>query len=105
MRNAPPPARRDEPAEKLSPAGMVATGATAQLAAAAAKAPQGPDIAPVGDRTRKLRLWIAYGLMIAYALFMFVPFSWTVVTSFKIRADALNLELIPNPISLAGWQY
>ncbi len=105
MRNAPPPPRSNEPAEKLSPAGMVATGAAAQPAAAAAKASEGPEVAPVGDRTRKLRLWIAYGLMIAYALFMFVPFSWTVVTSFKIRADALNLELIPNPISLAGWQY
>lgn len=104
MRNAPPPPRKNEPVQKLSPAGMVATGATAQLAAAG-KVSDGPEVAPVGDRTRTLRLWIAYGLMMAYALFMFVPFSWTVVTSFKIRADALNLDLIPNPISLAGWQY
>ena len=106
MRNAPPPPRRDEPEEPaLRPAGMVAAGASAQLAAAASKAAEAPGVAPVGDRTRSLRLWIAYALMIAYALFMFVPFTWTVVTSFKLRSDSLNLDLIPDPVSLAGWQY
>ena len=106
MRNAPPPPRRSEPEDpSLRPAGMVDAASGAQLAAAAAASAGAPAVAPVGDRTRNVRLWIAYGLMLAYALFMFVPFSWTVVTSFKVRADALNLDLIPNPISLAGWQF
>jgi multiple sugar transport system permease protein len=104
MRNAPPPPPSAKGKDALSPAGMVAAGSGAQLALAAQKT-GAPDVAPVGDRSRRLRLWIAYGLMLAYALFMFVPFSWTIVTSFKVRADALNLELIPNPVSLAGWQF
>ena len=62
------------------------------------------DVGPVGDRTRTLRRGIAYALMIGYALLMFVPFTWTVVTSFKERADALRLELIPDPVSLEGWR-
>ncbi len=104
MRNAPPPPRSTESKEGLSPAGMVAAGSGAQLALAAPKT-GAPDVAPVGDRSRRLRVWIAYGLMLAYALFMFVPFTWTIITSFKVRADALNLNLIPDPISLAGWQF
>ena len=43
--------------------------------------------------------------MIAYALLMFVPFAWTVITSLKTRADSLRLSPIPNPISFEGWQY
>jgi ABC-type glycerol-3-phosphate transport system permease component len=104
MRNAPPPPRSTDGKETLSPAGMVAAGAGAQLALAAPKS-GAPDVAPVGDRSRRLRVWLAYGLMLAYALFMFVPFTWTIITSFKVRADALNLNLIPDPISLAGWQF
>lgn len=105
MRNAPPPPRTPKEGGSLSPAGMVAAGAAPQLAAAGSKAAEAPGMAPVGDRSRSLRTWLAYGLMITYAIFMFVPFSWTVVTSFKLRSDSLNLELIPNPISLAGWQF
>jgi multiple sugar transport system permease protein len=63
------------------------------------------DVGPVGDRTRGLRRTIAYALMLAYALLMFVPFTWTVVTSIKTRPDALNLELIPDPVSFDGWRF
>jgi multiple sugar transport system permease protein len=58
-----------------------------------------------GDRSRGLRRGIAYALLISYALLMFVPFLWTVITSLKTRADSLQLTLIPDPISFAGWQY
>lgn len=60
---------------------------------------------PVGDRTRGLRIKIAYGLMIGYAALMFVPFAWTVITSIKTRPDSLRLTVIPQPVSLDGWQF
>ncbi|NJD28673.1 MAG: carbohydrate ABC transporter permease [Chloroflexi bacterium] len=63
------------------------------------------DVGPVGDRSRAWRKRIAYALMIGYALLMFVPFAWTVITSFKTRADALRLEVIPDPFTLQGWEY
>ena len=58
---------------------------------------------PVGDQTRGLRRRIAYILMSAYALLMFVPFAWTLITSFKTRPDALRATIIPDPVTFAGW--
>jgi multiple sugar transport system permease protein len=43
--------------------------------------------------------------MISYALLMFVPFAWTVITSLKTRADSLRLTVIPQPVSVDGWRY
>jgi multiple sugar transport system permease protein len=63
------------------------------------------EVVAVGDRTRGVRRTIAYVLMIGYALLMFVPFTWTVITSFKTRADSLRLTFIPEPVSLDGWRY
>ena len=88
----------------------IATAAAARSAAADAASRSSAkvvdvDVGPVGDRSRSLRRTIAYALMLGYALLMFVPFAWTVATSFKTRQDALGLELIPDPISFAGWQY
>jgi multiple sugar transport system permease protein len=79
------------------------TAVVAQLAppAAPAEAPPGP----VGDRTRGVRRTIAYILLISYAVLMFVPFAWTVITSFKTRPDALRLTLIPDPFTTAPWQF
>jgi len=48
---------------------------------------------------------IAYGLMIVYAVLMFVPFAWSVITSFKTQADSVNLSVIPQPITTEGWTY
>jgi multiple sugar transport system permease protein len=36
---------------------------------------------------------------------MFVPFAWTVITSFKTRPDALRLTIIPDPFTTAPWQF
>jgi multiple sugar transport system permease protein len=79
-------------------------GVTAALAPRPIATPAS-DVAPVGDRTRGLRLKIAYALMIGYAALMFVPFAWTVVTSLKTRADSLRLTIIPDPVSVEGWRY
>lgn len=112
MGSAPPgppnnPEREPAPVGPGVVAGVV--GAGGGEAGVAAALPARGNVAAaavgVGDRTRGLRLRIAYALMIGYALLMFVPFAWTVITSIKTRADSLRLTLIPQPISFAGWQY
>ena len=58
---------------------------------------------PSWDRGATLRRRIAYVVLIAYALLMFVPFACTVVTSFKTIPDSVQLTLVPDPITLEGW--
>lgn len=58
---------------------------------------------PIGDRTFRWRRRIAYVLLIGYALLMFVPFAWSIVTSFKTLPDSTSLSLVPNPFTLEGW--
>src|SRR5919108_3599287 len=53
-----------------------------------------PPIA--GERGRGARRAIAYTLLTAWALLMFVPFAWTVITSLKTRPEALQLSLPAN---------
>lgn len=64
----------------------------------------GTTVGPVGDRSLGWRRTLAYALLIGYALLMFLPFAWTVITSFKTQADSVRLTFIPDPVSLAGWQ-
>jgi multiple sugar transport system permease protein len=64
-----------------------------------------PTVRPVGDTTVHWRRRVAYALMIAYAIAMFVPFAWSLITSFKTQADAVNLNVIPQPFTTEGWQY
>jgi multiple sugar transport system permease protein len=62
------------------------------------------SVEPVGDRSAAWRRRLAFTILIAYALLMFVPFAWTVVTSFKTQPDALNLSWIPKPFTTEGWE-
>jgi multiple sugar transport system permease protein len=59
----------------------------------------------VGDTGAHWRRRIAYLLLITYAVLMFVPFAWSVITSFKTQADSVNLSIIPQPITTEGWNY
>ena len=68
-------------------------------------APAEPTPGVVGDKSVHWRRRIAYVLMIAYALLMFVPFTWTVITSLKTLPDSVRLTLIPDPITFEPWQY
>jgi multiple sugar transport system permease protein len=78
-----------------------ATGTSTPLATPVGKA----DVARVGDRGARARRILAYVLLIAYAALMFVPFAWSVSASLKTQADSVrDLTLIPNPVSLEGWQ-
>jgi multiple sugar transport system permease protein len=63
------------------------------------------DVAPVGDPGKVWRRRIAYAFLIGYALLMFVPFSWMVITSFKTLPDAVRMTFIPDPVSLQGWEF
>jgi multiple sugar transport system permease protein len=82
----------------------------AESQAPAAAAPSLPEIAtarevgPVGDSGASLRRRIAYLFLIGYALLMFIPFAWTLITSFKTVPDAVRLTFIPQPFTLQGWE-
>jgi multiple sugar transport system permease protein len=109
MRNAPAPPEPAPGRPQGLPADVVkvAGGATGLAAAAIISRETEPaeNAGPVGDRSRGLRRKAAYLLMIGYALLMFVPFAWTVITSFKTRPDALRLTLIPSPFTTGAWQF
>ena len=60
-------------------------------------------VAPVGDRSARTRRLVAYLILIAYALLMFLPFAWSVITSFKTEPDSVRLTFIPDPVSFEGW--
>lgn len=62
------------------------------------------EVAPVGDRTVRWRRRLAYAILITYSLLMFVPFAWSVITSFKTQPDSVRLTVIPQPITLQGWE-
>ncbi|HUF06430.1 MAG TPA: carbohydrate ABC transporter permease [Candidatus Binatia bacterium] len=53
-----------------------------------------------GERTRRI---IAYALLIGYALLMFVPFAWSVSTSFKPNSEVFQLNWIPEQPTLDGY--
>jgi multiple sugar transport system permease protein len=85
----------------------VATG-VAQAGVAAINPKAGaaePNVRRVGDSGAHWRRRIAYVFLIGYAILMFVPFAWSLVTSFKTQADAVNLSVIPQPVTTEGWQY
>lgn len=109
MRNAPPPPARDQdaPAGLRPDAGVaiLATGDPAAAAAVGAPKAQPAEVGPVGDRTRSLRRTIAYALLIGYSLLMFVPFAWTVITSFKTLPDSTRMTIIPQPFTTQAWEY
>jgi multiple sugar transport system permease protein len=65
---------------------------------------QAVEVHPVGGRPRWRRR-LAYTILIGYAILMFIPFAWSVITSFKTLPDSVNLNIIPQPLTTAGWEY
>jgi multiple sugar transport system permease protein len=76
----------------------------AQARAAPLRPESAIEVAPVGDRGRVWRRRLAYVFLFAYALLMFAPFTWMIITSFKTQPDSVQLSIIPNPFTLEGWQ-
>jgi multiple sugar transport system permease protein len=114
MRNAPPPPERAEdpasapiPVAGVTSRGLVAAGGGdgAVVAALPASGSRPNEVTTVGDKGRIWRRRVAYFFLIAYALLMFVPFAWTVITSFKTLADSVRLTIIPQPFTTAAWDY
>ena len=66
------------------------------MATAVTTAPA-PKAAPIEGRGGAGRRIVAYTLLIAWAVLMFVPFAWTIVTSLKDRPEALRLSLPATP--------
>ena len=52
------------------------------------------------DTARKV---VLYSLMLVVAALFFVPFLWTLATSFKTLPDSANVTLIPHPWTTSGW--
>jgi multiple sugar transport system permease protein len=56
-----------------------------------------PPVVPVGSRGHRWRRSVAFALLIGWALLMFVPFAWTIVTSLKERPEAFSMSLPAAP--------
>src|SRR6266568_2794115 len=76
---------------------MSATIARAQTVTA--EAPE-PDENPVRQRIGKT---VVYTVLILYSLLVFVPFLWTLSTSFKTLPESLRLTWIPQSPTSAGY--
>lgn len=74
---------------------------------AASNRNEGPAAAalPVGDRAAIWRRRVAYAILIGYGLLMFVPFAWSVTTSFKTLPDSVRLTIVPQPFTLQAWEF
>jgi multiple sugar transport system permease protein len=93
------------------PSGSGTPAAIAPVAAGGSAAPRPtpavdvPEVRPVGDTRAHWRRRAAYAVMITYAILMFTPFAWSVITSFKTLPDSVQLTVVPNPITLSAWEY
>jgi multiple sugar transport system permease protein len=113
MHNPPQmPSQRDQTAAPevagsgaTSRAVVAAGGGDAGLAAALPATTAQPGVTIVGDTGHAWRRRLAYFFLIGYALLMFVPFAWTVITSFKTLEDSVRLTFIPQPFTTAAWDY
>jgi multiple sugar transport system permease protein len=72
---------------------------TLQTTAAAAE-----PFVPGRARADVARKAILYVIVLAVALVFFVPFLWTLVTSFKTIPDSVNVHLIPHPWTTSAWR-
>lgn len=64
------------------------------------------DTATAGGAVGARNPWprrVAYVFLIGYALLMFVPFVWSLVTSFKTLPDSVRLSFIPNPFTFDAY--
>jgi ABC-type glycerol-3-phosphate transport system permease component len=61
-------------------------------------------IVPRRSRGDLVRKGVVYTLLIAVALLFFVPFIWTLATSFKTIPDSVGVGLIPHPWTTSAWR-
>jgi ABC-type glycerol-3-phosphate transport system permease component len=58
---------------------------------------------PGKPRSQVVRRVLFYGLVVAIALVFFIPFVYTISTSFKTIPDSVNVTLIPHPWTTTAW--
>jgi ABC-type glycerol-3-phosphate transport system permease component len=83
------------------PDGTTATGAATTTALGRLAVARTAPTQPTAGRWKRRA---AYVILISYALLMFVPFGWSVITSFKTLPDSLHMSL-PDPWTLQAWDY
>ncbi len=59
---------------------------------------------PPRPRTRVAGRLLVYGLLVAAALLYFVPFVYTISTSFKTLPQTAYFNLVPNPFTTEAWK-
>jgi multiple sugar transport system permease protein len=88
--------------DEVGSAGSLPPGPARLLAEATAPSSVATSPTAAGSRNPWPRR-IAYVVLIGYALLMFVPFIWSVVTSFKTLPDSVRLTFIPDPFSIDAY--
>ena len=61
-------------------------------------------LVPARPRSEVVKRAVLYVLLAAVAALFFVPFIWSVVTSFKTIPDSVNVTFIPHPFTVAAWR-
>jgi multiple sugar transport system permease protein len=59
---------------------------------------------PPRPRTAVAHRALVYTGLIAISLIFFVPFFWSLATSFKTLSDSVNATLIPHPWTTSAWR-
>jgi multiple sugar transport system permease protein len=61
-------------------------------------------VVPPRSRGILVKRVVLYALLIAIAALFFIPFIWSVSTSFKTLPDTQNFSFIPKPWTVSGWK-
>ncbi len=62
------------------------------------------DYVPARPRSELVRVIVVYVLLIGVALLFFIPFIWSISTSFKTIPDSVNFNFIPHPFTTEAWK-
>ena len=65
----------------------------------------GPAGIPGRARSERIQRVVAYAAMFAIALLFFVPFLWSLSTSFKPLPETANFSLLPHTWTIAGYRH
>jgi multiple sugar transport system permease protein len=61
-------------------------------------------LVPPKPRSEIARRVLVYVLLLLVSLLFFVPFIWSISTSFKTLPDTQNFNLIPHPFTTSAWK-
>jgi multiple sugar transport system permease protein len=61
-------------------------------------------VVPPRSRGIVVKRVVTYALLLAITALFFIPFIWSVSTSFKTLPDTANFSFVPKPWTLSGWK-